>query len=134
MANWLFKEEPTHYSFDALKADGQTTWSGVRNPVAQKHLSHVRKGDRIFYYHTGNEKAVVAIAKAASDAYADPEDKTGKAHVVDVAPVKKLKTPVTLAAIKADKRFAQFPLTRIPRLSVMPVSDDEWDAIVAMAD
>lgn len=134
MANWLFKEEPAHYSFDALKADGQTTWSGVRNPVAQKHLSRVRKGDRIFYYHTGNEKAVVAIAKAACDAYADPQDKTGKAHVVDVAPVKRLKKPVTLAAIKADKRFAQFPLTRIPRLSVMPVSDDEWDAIVAMAN
>src|SRR5512132_2051936 len=74
MANWLFKEEPTHYNFDALKADGRTTWSGVRNPVAQKHLSQVRKGDRIFYYHTGDEKSVVAIAKAASDAYPDPED------------------------------------------------------------
>lgn len=134
MANWLFKEEPAHYSFDALKADGQTTWSGVRNPVAQKHLSQVRKGDRIFYYHTGNEKAVVAIAKASSNAYPDPEDQSGKSHVVDVVPVKKLKSPVTLAAIKADKRFAQFALTRIPRLSVMPVTDAEWDAIVKMAE
>jgi predicted RNA-binding protein with PUA-like domain len=134
MANWLFKEEPTHYSFDALNADGQTTWSGVRNPVAQKHLREVRKGDRIFYYHTGNEKAVVAIAKAASNAYPDPADTSGKAHVVDVVPVKKLKTPVTLAAIKADRRFAQFPLTRVPRLSVMPVSDTEWEAIVAMSE
>lgn len=134
MANWLFKEEPTHYSYDALEADGQTTWSGVRNPVAQKHLREVRKGDRIFYYHTGNEKAVVAVAKAASNAYPDPADKTGKAHVVDVAPVKKLKNPVTLAAIKADKRFAQFALTRVPRLSVMPVTDADWEAIVKMSD
>jgi predicted RNA-binding protein with PUA-like domain len=134
MANWLFKEEPTHYSFDMLKADGQTTWSGVRNPVAQKHLREVRRGDRIFYYHTGKEKSVVAIAKAASHAYPDPADKTGKAHVVDVVPVKKLKQPVTLASIKADTRFAQFPLTRLPRLSVMPVSDAEWDAIVAMSE
>ncbi|MGE5814939.1 MAG: EVE domain-containing protein [Acidobacteriota bacterium] len=134
MANWLFKEEPAHYSFDALKSDGQTTWSGVRNPVAQKHLSQVRKGDRIFYYHTGNEKAVVAIAKASSNAYPDPEDQSGKAHVVDVVPVKKLKSPVTLAAIKADKRFAQFALTRIPRLSVMPVSDVEWEAIVRLSE
>lgn len=134
MANWLFKEEPTHYGFDALKADGQTTWSGVRNPVAQKHLREVRKGDRIFYYHTGDEKAVVAIAKAASNAYPDPDDKAGKAHVVDVVPVKKLKNRVTLSAIKADKRFAAFPLTRVPRLSVMPVTDEEWDAILGMSE
>lgn len=133
MAQWLFKEEPTHYSFDELERDGQTTWSGVKNPVAQKHLRSVRKGDRIFYYHTGNEKAVVAIAKASSHAYADPADKTGKAHVVDIVPVKRLKNPVTLAAIKADRRFASFPLTRIPRLSVMPVSDAEWEAILGMS-
>lgn len=133
MAQWLFKEEPTHYSFDALERDGQTTWSGVKNPVAQKHLRSVRKGDRIFYYHTGNEKAVVAIAKASSHAYPDPADRTGRAHVVDVVPVKRLKNPVTLAAIKADRRFASFPLTRIPRLSVMPVSDAEWDAILGMS-
>lgn len=129
----MFKEEPTHYSFDELERDGQTTWSGVKNPVAQKHLRSVRKGDRIFYYHTGNEKAVVAIAKASSHAYPDPADRTGNAHVVDVVPVKRLKNPVTLAAIKADRRFASFPLTRIPRLSVMPVSDAEWDAILGMS-
>lgn len=134
MAQWLFKEEPTHYNYDALVKDGSTTWSGVRNPVAQKHLRGVRKGDRIFYYHTGNEKAVVGIAKAGSDAYPDPADTSGKAHVVDVVPVKKLKTPVTLASIKADKRFASFPLTRVPRLSVMPVTDKEWEAIVKMSE
>src|SRR5437773_6694567 len=100
--NWLFKEEPTHYSFDALAKDKKAVWSGVRNPLAQKHLHSVRKGDRIFYYHTGNEKAVVGVARALGDSYADPEDTSGKAAVVDVAPVRKLDRPVTLAAIKAD--------------------------------
>src|SRR5437899_12695203 len=97
--NWLFKEEPTHYGFDALIKDGKTVWSGVKNPLAQKHLRSVKKGDRIFYYHTGDEKSVVGIAKALGDAYPDPKDKTGKQSVVDVAPVKKLSAPVTLAAI-----------------------------------
>ena len=133
MANWLFKEEPTHYNYDELKKDGGTTWTGVKNPVAQKHLRSVRKGDRIFYYHTGDEKAVVGIARATSDAYPDPGDKTGRAHVVDIAPVKRLKTPITLAAIKADRRFSDFPLTRVPRLSVMPVSDEQWEWIVALS-
>jgi predicted RNA-binding protein with PUA-like domain len=130
--NWLFKEEPTHYSYDALVKDGRTQWSGVRNPLAQKHLHGVRKGDRIFYYHTGDEKAVVGIARALGDAYPDPADAAGKAAVVDVAPVKKLARPVTLAAIKADPSFATFPLTRMPRLSVMPVSDVEWERIEGM--
>lgn len=130
--NWLFKEEPTHYSYDDLVKDGRTSWTGVRNPLAQKHLRSVRKGDRIFYYHTGNEKAVVAIAKALGDAYADPGDKTGKLYAVDVGPVKKLPSPVTLASIKADKAFASFPLVRMARLSVMPVSDDEWTRIESM--
>jgi len=127
--NWLFKEEPSNYPFDALVKDGGTVWSGVKNPLAQKHLRSVRKGDRIFYYHTGNEKAVVAIAKAASNAYPDPADKTGKAVVVEVVPGKKLKRPVTLAEIKADKAFAAFPLVRMPRLSVMPVDDGLWALI-----
>ena len=131
--NWLFKEEPGTYSFDALVKDKKTVWSGVRNPLAQKHLHAVRKGDRIFYYHTGNEKAVVGIAKALGDAYSDPADKTGKQAVVDVAPVEKLARPVTLAEIKADARFRDFPLVRISRLSVMPVSDTEWDRIETMA-
>lgn len=130
----MFKEEPSSYSFDALKKDGRTTWSGVKNPLAQKHLRSVRKGDRIFYYHTGDEKAVVGIARADSNAYPDPADTSGKAHVVDVVPAKRLKRPVTLAAIKADRRFATFPLTRVPRLSVMPVSDAEWEAILAMSE
>ena len=131
--NWLFKEEPTHYSYDDLVRDGKTSWTGVKNPLAQKHLRAVKKGDQIFFYHTGDQKSVVGIVKAAGDAYPDPADKSGKLFAVDVAPVKKLKAPVTLASIKADKRFASLPLTRMPRLSVMPVSDDEWRAILAMA-
>jgi predicted RNA-binding protein with PUA-like domain len=129
--NWLFKEEPSSYSFDELMKDRSTVWSGVRNPVAQKNLRSVRKGDRLFYYHTGNEKSVVGIAKALSDAYPDPNDKSGKSVVVEVGPVRKLDKPVTLAAIKADAAFRDFALVRIPRLSVMPVTDEQWDRIEA---
>ena len=132
--NWLFKEEPTHYSFDALVKDRRTVWSGVKNPLARKHLRAVRKGDRIFYYHTGNEKAVVGIAKALGDAYPDPKDRTGRQTVVDVAPLKKLARPVTLAEIEADPAFKAFPLVRISRLSVMPVTDAEWERILEIAD
>ena len=130
--NWLFKEEPTHYGFDELVADRKTVWSGVKNPLAQKHLHAVKKADRIFYYHTGDEKAVVGIATALGDAYPDPNDKTGKSAVVEVAPVKKLNRPVTLAEIKADPAFKTFPLVRISRLSVMPVTDAEWKRIEHM--
>ena len=132
--NWLFKEEPSHYGFDALVKDKRAVWSGVKNPVAQKHLHAVKKGDSIFYYHTGNEKSVVGVALALGDAYPDPEDKTGRSAVVDVGPVRKLKRPVTLAEIKADARFKTFPLVRISRLSVMPVSDVEWKRIEKMAE
>jgi len=131
--NWLFKEEPTHYSFDALVKDKKAVWSGVKNPLAQRHLRSVKKGDRIFYYHTGDEKSVVGVAKALGDAYPDPKNKAGKAVVVDVAPVRKLARPVTLAEIKADPSFKTFPLVRISRLSVMPVTDEEWTRIEAMA-
>ena len=127
--NWLFKEEPSNYSFDALVKDKKTVWSGVKNPVAQRNLRSVKKGDRIFYYHTGDEKQVVGIAKALGDAYPDPADKGGTAHVVDVGPVRKLKRPVTLKEIKADPFFKDFALVRISRLSVMPVSDAEWSRI-----
>ena len=130
---WLVKEEPDHYGYDQLEHDHKTVWAGVRNPLAQKHLRSIRKGDRIFYYHTGKEKAVVAIAKATSDAYPDPADGSGKSYVVDVAPEKKLPRPVTLAAIKADKAFASFPLVRMSRLSVMPVTDGEWERIEKMS-
>jgi predicted RNA-binding protein with PUA-like domain len=133
MMNWLFKEEPTHYGFDAFLKDKKTVWSGVKNPLAQKYLRSVRKGDRILYYHTGDEKAVVGVAKALDDAYPDPADKSGKLSVVDVAPVKTLRRPVTLKEIKADDAFKDFPLVRISRLSVMPVTDAEWSRIEDMA-
>ena len=113
--------------------DKKAVWSGVRNPLAQKHLRAIKKGDRIFYYHTGNEKAVVGIAKALTDAYPDPDDESGKHVVVDVAPVKRLPRPVTLAEIKANAAFKDFPLVRISRLSVMPVTETEWTRIEGMA-
>jgi len=133
MAQWLVKEEPDHYGYDQLERDRKTVWAGVRNPLAQKHLRGIRTGDRIFYYHTGKEKAVVAVARAVSDAYPDPTDRAGKLYVVDIAPEKRLPKPVTLAAIKADRAFASFPLVRMSRLSVMPVTDAEWTRITDMS-
>jgi predicted RNA-binding protein with PUA-like domain len=134
MANWLFKEEPSNYSYDDLARDGKTSWTGVRNPVAQRHLRSVKKNDRIFFYHTGDQKAVVGIAKALGDAYPDPADTTGKLYAVDVGPVKKLAAPVTLASVKADKFFAEFELARLPRLSVMPVSEERWERMMKMSE
>jgi len=131
--NWLLKEEPTHYGFDEFAKDKKAVWSGVRNALAQKHLREIKKGDRLFYYHTGDERAVVGVAKALGDAYPDPEDTSGKYFAVDVAPVTKLPRPVTLAEIKADAAFRDFPLVRIARLSVMPVTDAEWTRIERMA-
>ena len=131
--NWLFKEEPSNYSFEQFTKDGSTVWSGVKNPLAQKHLRSVKKGDRVFYYHTGAERSIVGIAQAAADAYPDPKDKTGKAFVVDLVPAAALGRPVSLAEIKASKAFTTFPLTRLPRLSVMPVSDAEWKEIERMS-
>ena len=131
--NWLVKEEPTHYGWDALVKDKKAVWSGVRNALAQKHLRAMKKGDRIFYYHTGDEKAVVGIAKALSGPYPEPDDASGKFVAVDIAPVARLARPVTLAEIKADAAFKDFPLVRIARLSVMPVSDAEWARVERMA-
>jgi predicted RNA-binding protein with PUA-like domain len=128
---WLVKEEPEHYSFAQFMADGKTVWSGVRNPVAQRNLRSMSKGDRVFFYHTGKEKAVVGTATVAATAYPDPKD--AKLVVVELTAGKALKRPVTLKEIKADKRFASMPLVRIARLSVQPVTDAEWDAIEEMS-
>jgi len=133
MAQWLVKEEPDHYAYAQLERDGTTVWSGVRNPLAQKHLRGIRRGDRVFYYHTGKEKAVVAVAKASGNAYPDPADKAGTLYAVDLVPQARLARPVTLAEIKADPAFASFPLVRMARLSVMPVSDAEWTRIEKLA-
>lgn len=133
MAQWLVKEEPEHYGYAQFERDRKTVWAGVRNPLAQKHLRAIRKGDPVFYYHTGKEKAVVGVARAVSDAYPDPSDASGKLHVVDLAPTRELPKPVTLAAIKAQPAFASFPLVRMSRLSVMPVTDAEWKRIEDMS-
>jgi predicted RNA-binding protein with PUA-like domain len=131
--NWLVKEEPKSYSFDTFMKDGGTRWSGVRNPLAQRHLREMRKGDRVLYYHTGAEKAVVGTARAASDPAPDPADRGGKRVAVDLVPVGRLPQPVTLAAIRGLTEFAGHPLVRMPRLSVMPVTDAQWRAIERMA-
>jgi len=132
MALYLFKEEPGTYSFADLERDGTTTWSGVKNALALKHLRAIRKGDRIFYYHTGGEKAVVGVMQATADASADPADETGKSVLVTVKPIRKLKKPVSLTAIKADAAFANWELVRQSRLSVMPVPEDLWKKIEEM--
>jgi len=124
MPRWLFKEEPSHFSFADLERDGSTKWEGVKNPLAAKYLGQVKAGDRIFLYHTGKEKAVVGEMRAKSAADG----------VITVVPVRRLKRPVTLTEIKAEKSLAQWELVRISRLSVMPVSDAIWKKIEAMAD
>ena len=129
MALWLFKEEPDHYSYADLEKDGRALWDGVENNLARKHLRQVKKGDRIFYYHTGKEKAIVAEMRAAADAMPDPASDDDKAVVVKVEPVKKLRRPVTLEEIKKDPQFAGWDLVRIGRLSVMPVSDQQWQRV-----
>jgi predicted RNA-binding protein with PUA-like domain len=127
--NWLVKEEPENYSFMTFLKDRTTVWAGVRNPVAQRNLREMKQGDRVFFYHTGKEKQIVGTATVSKIAYPDPKDKGGKLVVVELAAGKALKRPVTLAEIKADKRFADMPLVRIGRLSVQPVTDDQWDMI-----
>jgi predicted RNA-binding protein with PUA-like domain len=131
--NWLVKEEPEHYSYATFLKDRTTVWAGVRNPVAQRNLREMKKGDRVFFYHTGKEKQIVGTATVAKTAYPDPTDKTGSLVVVELAAGKALKRPVTLAEVKADKRFADMPLVRIARLSVQPVTDDQWDMIEAIS-
>jgi predicted RNA-binding protein with PUA-like domain len=131
--NWLVKEEPTNYSFDDLVRDGRTTWSGVRNALAQKHLRAMQKGDRVLYYHTGNEKAVVGTASVARAPAPDPADPSGKLYAVDIEAGRRLDRPVSLADIKAQPFFADFALVRMARLSVMPVTDAQWERITRQA-
>lgn len=132
MNYWLMKTEPGTYSWDDLKKDKKTTWDGVRNFQARSHLKAMKTGDQVFFYHTGDEKAVIGIANVVKEAFPDPTDKEW--IVVDIAPEKKLKNPVTLAQIKADKRFSNMVLVRASRLSVQPVKKEEFDMIVAMSE
>jgi predicted RNA-binding protein with PUA-like domain len=132
MNRWLLKTEPSTYAWADLVRERRATWDGVANPSALGHLRAMRKGDEAFIYHTGDEKAIVGIARVASDAYADPKLADPKRVVVDLEPVRALKHPVTLASVKADKRFADFALVRISRLSVMPVTPAQWEALLAL--
>ncbi len=124
MARWLFKEEPSHYSFADLERDGTAVWDGVANALALQHLRKVQPGDRVFYYHTGKEKAVVGEMVVVS-AMQDDE----KAVAVTVRPVRRLHHPVPLSRIKEDSAFVGWELVRLPRLSVMPVTDAQWQRV-----
>jgi len=133
---WLFKEEPTSYSYNRLVADGKTTWEGVHNNLALNHLRQVKKGDQIFFYHTGDEKAVIGIMVASGAAYSKDGKplSESKEVAVEVAPVRKLKVSVSLKEIKSDPKFNDFYLVRISRLSVMPVTKEQWEEILRMSN
>jgi predicted RNA-binding protein with PUA-like domain len=130
---WLFKTEPSDYSYARLEKEGRAVWDGVTNALALRHLREVRRGDPILIYHTGDEKAVVGVARAASDPKPDPSDPSGRLVVVEIEPRERLPRPVSLAAIKARRDMADFELVRIGRLSVMPVSAGRWEAIARMS-
>lgn len=130
---WLFKTEPSAYSFQQLQKDQRTVWDGVKNNLALEHLSEVKKGDGILIYHTGDEKAAVGIARALSGAYPDPKKRDPKLLVVDIEPVKGLSRPVPLSEMRASAKLEKFDLLRLPRLSVMPVSEEQWKTIEEMA-
>lgn len=126
MARWLFKSEPSCYSFADLERDRSTLWDGITNALARKHLREVRPGDTIFFYHTGDEKQIVGTMKAIADPTPDPNADDPKSVVVEVEPVRKLKHPVSLARIKADPHLAGWELVRFSRLSVVPVTAEQW--------
>lgn len=130
MAHWLMKSEPGSYSWDALVSDGGTEWDGVRNPAARLHLKAMKAGDQAFFYHSGQERAVVGIMRVAREAQPDPKDSDWVS--VAVEPVRSL-GPVTLKAIKADARLAGMELIRQSRLSVAPVREAEWKAVLDLA-
>ena len=133
MAYWLVKSEPSTYSWEQLQKYKQTTWDGVRNYAARNHLKAMKKGDEVFFYHSNEGLAIVGIAKVAKEAYQDPTTDETAWVVVDLKPYKKLKSPVTLKAIKKDKRLKEMALVRIGRLSVQPVTNKEWNAIMEMS-
>jgi len=126
---WLLKTEPGSYSYDDLERDGGTTWDGVTNPVALKNIRAMKVGDRAIVYHTGDQKAAVGIATVTKAPYPDPKAGDAKRVVVDLAPVGRLKAPVTLAAIKAMAVFEESPLVRQGRLSVVPLDAAQWKAL-----
>lgn len=128
MTCWLFKEEPGHYSFEQLQMDGTVSWDGVKNNLALKNLRQVVKGDTVLYYHTGDEKRVVGLAKCVESG------KSAKYPTVRIKASRMLKQPVSLSSIKNSHRFDSSPLVRMPRLSVMPVSDELFGYILEAGD
>ena len=132
MNYWLLKTEPSTFSWDDLVRDKKAVWDGVRNFQARSNLKNIKKGDLAFFYHTGEEKAIVGIGKIIREGYPEPKDNEWVA--VDIAPDKKLKKPVTLAQIKADKRLVNMVLVKASRLSVQPVRAEEFDLILALSE
>ena len=131
----MVKQEPETYSWADFVSDGRTDWSGVRNYQARNNLREMKTGDRVLFYHSGKEKAVVGLSEVIKSAYADPTaDDDGQWVAVDLKPVKALKNPVPLAAIRYDKRLSQLPLIRQSQLSVMSLTKDEFEIIVATGD
>jgi predicted RNA-binding protein with PUA-like domain len=132
MAFWLVKSEPSEYSWDQLVKDGRTAWSGVRNYQASNNLKAMKKGDRAFFYHSDEGLAVVGIVEIVREYYPDPTDAAGRFGMVDVKPLAAMKTPPTLAQIKAEPRLKDLPLIRQSRLSVVPIDERSWKLICAM--
>jgi predicted RNA-binding protein with PUA-like domain len=133
MAYWLIKSEPFKYSWDQFVSDGSTFWDGVRNYAARNNLRSMKKGDLAFFYHSNEGLAIVGIAKVIKEAYQDPTTEETAWLAVDFKPYKKLKTPVTLAEIKANSALVNMALIRLGRLSVQPVLDSEWTLVMDMA-
>jgi predicted RNA-binding protein with PUA-like domain len=129
---WLVKQEPSSYSWSDFVAESQTSWTGVRNYAARNNLRRMRKGDEVLFYHSGEEKAVVGIAKVTGTAYRDPTSKEEDWSAVDLAPFKSLRRSVTLGEIKSNQRLKSIPLVRQSRLSVMPLAETAFREIVRM--
>ena len=133
MSYWLLKSEPSSYAWEQLVKDGRTHWNGVRNFQAAKNLKSMKRGDQAFFYHSGEDRAIVGTCEIVKEAYPDPSDPEGRFVMVDVKALKPVKTPVTLAAIKAEPKLKDLALVRQSRLSVVPVADAEWKIIAKMA-
>jgi predicted RNA-binding protein with PUA-like domain len=133
MARFLVKTEPSTYSFADLERDRKAVWDGVSNPVACRNLATIRKGDTVVVYHTGDEKSAVGIATAASDAYPDPKLGNPKRPVVDLVPERPLAKPVSLAQVKSDAVLKGTELARLPRLSVIPFSESQYQRLLKLA-
>ena len=129
---WLFKSDPETYSLSDLEREGKAVWDGVSNNLALKHLRNVRRGDSVLIYHTGDERAILGIAEVLRDAYPDPKRKDSRLVVVDIKAVKRLQRPVSLDEIKKQASLKDFGLVRLPRLSVMPVSESQWTELLAL--